>query len=126
MAQSAKRAPKKLDEAQMKELMELQEQISVYHKDLRTVKLKIVSLQRDSRMNSVTTNHIQSLDDTTPLYRSLGKAFILTEKKEIEVRLEKEIGEITKSLRDLGDRQEYLERRIASSTANLQDLYGQK
>ena len=102
--------------------MELQEQIATYSKDLRSVKLRIASLQREGRVNAVTSNQIEALEPTVPLYRSVGKAFVYTERKEIEARLEKEIGDITKAQRDLTDRQEYLERRIASATANLQDL----
>lgn len=73
-------------------------------------------------MNSVTANHLTTLPSTVPLYRSVGKAFVFSKKDEIEKRLESEIGEITKASRDLSDREEYLERRIQSNTANLQDL----
>ncbi len=102
--------------------MELQDQIATYNKDLRSVKVRLASLQREGRVNAVTTNQIESLDASIPLYRSVGKAFVFAERQEIEARLDKEIGDITKAQRDLTDRQEYLERRIASATANLQDL----
>lgn len=105
--------------------MELQEQIATYNKDLRSVKVRLASLQREGRVNAVTSNQIEALDAEIPLYRSVGKAFIFAPRKEIEERLEKEIGDITKTQRDLTDRQEYLERRIASATANLQDLVKQ-
>jgi len=123
-AAKAKKGPKKLDENQMKELMELQDQINTYNKDLRAVKLRLGSLQREARVNSVTGNHIQTLENSTPMYRSVGKAFVLTPKDRIEERLEKEISENTKTQRDLTDRQEFLERRIASATQNIQDIYG--
>jgi tetratricopeptide (TPR) repeat protein len=119
----AKRGPKKLDEAQMKELMELQDQINTYNKDLRAVKLRLAGLQRESRVHSVTANHIQTLDESVPMYRSVGKAFVLTPKSTIEDRMEKEISESTKTQRDLTDRQEFLERRIVSATQNIQDIY---
>eukprot|EP01033_Poteriospumella_lacustris_P004170 gene4170-2971_t len=48
-AAKAKKGPKKLDEAQMKELMELQDQINTYNKDLRAVKLRLGSLQLSAR-----------------------------------------------------------------------------
>jgi prefoldin subunit 1 len=86
------------------------------------VKARIATLQRESRINAVTSNHLQSLETDVPLYRSVGKAFVYSTRKDIEERLEQEIGDITKSQRDLTDREEYLERRIASNTANLQDL----
>jgi prefoldin subunit 1 len=103
--------------------MELQDQINTYNKDLRAVKLRLGSLQREARVNSVTANHIQTLESATPMYRSVGKAFVLTPKTQIEDRLEKEITENTKTQRDLTDRQEFLERRIVSATQNIQDIY---
>lgn len=103
-------------------MRELQEQTNTYTRDLRTVKLRIGALQREGRVNAVTSNHIQSLETDVPLYRSVGKAFVYSPRDEIEDRLEKEIAEITKSTRDLTDREEYLQRRIASNSTNMQDL----
>lgn len=102
--------------------MELQEQTNTYNRDLRLVRNRLVSIQREARLNAVTTNQIDALAPTIPLYRSVGKAFVYTGRKEIEGRLEKEIAELTKTERELGDRQEYLERRIASNNNNLRDL----
>ena len=122
LAQKKRKGPKQLDEAQVKEFVELQEQTALYSRDLRAVKARIAGLQRESRMNAVTSNHLQTLEASVPLYRSVGKAFVYASRPEIETRLETEIGEITKAQRDLADREEYLERRIQSNTANIQDL----
>lgn len=73
-------------------------------------------------MNSVSMNYVESLPEDVPLYRSVGKAFVLTSRKGVEERLDNERAELTKNQRDLADRQEYLERRIQSVTSNLQDL----
>jgi prefoldin subunit 1 len=86
------------------------------------VRVKLANSQRESRVNSMTANHIETLDKSIPLYRSVGKAFVYCERSDIEKRLEDEIAELTKLQRDLTDRQEYLERRITSTSANLQDL----
>lgn len=143
--------------------MELQEQTNAYSRDLRSVKTRLMSLQREARVNSVTTNQvhrcyqcfdifsvsnriqiystllmhvivkalaliechfvqISEMPEATPLYRSVGKAFLKTDREEIEKKLEEEISHNTKSQRDLVDRQEYLERRIKSNTENLRDL----
>lgn len=142
-AAQARKGPKKLDEAQIKEVnylyyllfwdilllndliikvMELQEQIQTNSKDLRIVQSKLSAAQRDSRINSATLNHVQSLDQGARLYRSVGKAFVFAEKNDIETRLESEIEELTKAQRDYLDKQEYLERRIKSATNNLRDI----
>lgn len=104
--------------------MELQEQLNGYHRDLRSVRSGLTSAQRDARMNSVTSNQIQSLEPSVALYRSVGKAFVHTERSDVEARLETEITELTKAQRDFTDREEYLTRRIASHTSNLRELTG--
>jgi prefoldin subunit 1 len=91
-------------------------------RDLKAVKARIAALQRESRVNAVTANHLQTLEEKVPLYRSVGKAFVYSTRNEIEERLEGEIGEITKAQRDLADREQYLERRITSNNSNLQDM----
>eukprot|EP01038_Epipyxis_sp_PR26KG_P007751 gene7751-10529_t len=115
---------KQLDESQMKELMELRDQTGAYSRDLSLVESKLSVAQKDSRINQVTTHHIQSLAESTPLYRSVGKAFVFTDKKSMEDRLDQEIQMLTKTQRDLTDRQEYLRRRILSNTENMKDLTG--
>ena len=102
--------------------MELQDQTNAYVKDLRIARSRLANYQKDSRVNQVTANHIQSLESNIPLYKSVGKTFIYTERQVIEKQLDDEIGQLTKSQRDCIDRIEYLERRIGSNTENLKDL----
>jgi len=116
---------KQLDEATMKEAMELQEQLGVYNRDLRGVRSALSSAQRDQRMNAVTSSQIETLAPSVSLYRSVGKAFVLTARSDVESRLEKEVAEIGKTQQDLTDREEYLTRRMASHQNNLKDLTGQ-
>jgi chaperonin cofactor prefoldin len=67
-------------------------------------------------------NYLSAMPSTAPVYRGVGKAYMKTERTEIDRRLESEMGASTKNLRDLGDRQEYLERRLQSSVQNYKDL----
>ncbi len=122
LKESQKKGQKKLSNEQIKEAMELQDQINAYSRDLRSVQSRIAALQRDSRALAVTESQIQQLSPTIPLYKAVGKAFILTDRPAIESNFEKEMLNITRNQRDLGDRKEYLERRISSSTQNLKDL----
>jgi chaperonin cofactor prefoldin len=119
---TAKKPTRKLDDAQMKEIMDLQEQTNSFGRDLRAVKNRIGSCQRDQRLNSVTSSQIDPLEESVSLYRSVGKAFVFASKTEVKDRIEKENAETTKNLNDLADRHEYLERRIASNTSNLKDM----
>lgn len=102
--------------------MELQEQLSTLNRDLRAVKVRLATLQRDSRANSVTSKQVEAFDSSVPLYRAIGKAFFTTPKDKLQLRLQQESAELEKTQKDLMDRQEYLERRIASCSTNLQEL----
>jgi prefoldin subunit 1 len=125
-AQSVKIAEKKitkqLDEQQVKELMELQDQMNANVKDLRTVQAKLAGCQREARATQATMFHVNELDQAVPLYRAVGKAFILTPRPELESRMESDIEISTRNQRDYTDRIEYLERRIASNRQNLKEL----
>lgn len=112
-----------MSEAQKKEIIELQEQTTTYTRDLRGVQQKISNLTRDSRMAMVTKTQIEALPPAVPLYRAVGKAFIAAkDHNEVKAALERENAANVKSIKDLQDRAEYLDRRIASNTSNLRDL----
>jgi prefoldin subunit 1 len=117
-----KKSAKQLDEAQVKELMELQEQMNTNMKDLRTVQGRLAGAQREARATQVTMHQVNELDQAVPLYRAVGKAFVLTPRAEMESRLEKDIETSTRNQRDYTDRIEYLERRVASNRQNMKDL----
>jgi len=105
--------------------MELQEQYNSYNRDLRSVKIALNNTERESRLNNVTSNQIIPLDVKIPLYRSVGKAFILTSREKVETILMKEKEDLDKAYKDLTDREEYLVRRMNSNMSNLKDLTGQ-
>ena len=115
--------PKKvMNEAQKREAYELQEQTNVYVRDLKQVQSRISASEREARTAKITLSHVAGLEPAIPLYRSVGKAFFLTGREELEKGLENQAVALTRSQRELLDRQEYLERRITSNTTNLKDL----
>jgi len=113
---------KKLSVAQQKELMELQEQLTGFSRDLRGVVMKIGSLEKSKRGNRMTGDTIGQLPDGVPLYRTVGKAFIFADKPAIESHLASEMANAEKQISDLQDRKEYLERRIKSTKDNANDI----
>ena len=68
------------------QLAELQEQTNTYARDLRMVRSKIASIQRETRVNRVTNDQIRPLPEETPMYRSVGKAFIFAGKTEVMMK----------------------------------------
>jgi prefoldin subunit 1 len=105
--------------------MDLQDQINNNKRELQIVQSKLNSLQKDQRVNQVTTNQLKLLEKNTKLYKSIGKSFVLSNEEEINKKLVEEIEYVTKTSKILVDQQEYLERKITSDNENLKDLlYG--
>lgn len=121
-AANVKRPAKQMDENQKKEYMDLREQTSGYARDLRLVQSKLAMNERETRANQVTTTHIKNSDENVPLYKAVGKAFVLNTRDEIQKKLSDEQELLVRTHKDLEDRRIYLERRIASNQTNLQDL----
>ena len=113
-----------LSEAQKKELIALQEQTNTFTRDLKGVQMKITAMQRETRICQATRVQIEQLPPAIPVYRAVGKAFLLSSNSAIKQTLELEQGSNTKTIKDLMDRQEYLERRIASNNTNLKEMTG--
>ena len=111
-----------LDEAQRKELFELQEQTSSYARDLRAVVSRLNSLSREAAATDNTQTQIKEFSEQTALYRGIGKAYVQQERSVIDSALTEELNIIDKNYKDLQDRKEYLERRITSNQSNLRDL----
>ena len=121
-----KKAPKQLDNAQLKELQELYEQNTTYSRDLKGVSSRIFSVQREMRQNEITASQVSALTDDVPMYRAVGKAFVHNDKATITSFLEKEKDSLGKTSADLISRKEFLERRIQSNAQNIQDLAGSR
>lgn len=119
-----KKPVKQLDESQKKEYMDLREQTTGYVRDLRLVQSKLAVNERDTRANQVTSSQITNSDESVPLYKAVGKAFILNTREDIQRKLTEEQDSLVRTHKDLEDRKIYLERRIASNNSNLQDLLG--
>lgn len=119
----AKAGQRQLTDAQKKEIMDLQEQTNTYAKDLRSVQYKINGLQREARMAAATKQQIEALPTDVPLYRACGKAFLAVPDADfVKNKLVTEQEDSAKEIKDLMDRQEYLERRINSNNANFKEL----
>lgn len=120
----AKRPQKALDESQRKEMSECQEQGTKLMRDLRQVSGRLGTCQREMRANQVTRQQINELADGVTTYRSVGKAFFLSPRTDIETRLTAEFETLSKNQADLSDRKVYLERRIEENTQHMKDVMG--
>lgn len=93
-------------------------------RDLRQVTARLNSCQREMRANQVTAQQIGDLADGVTTYRTLGKAFFLSPRAEIDTKLTAEFDTLSKNQGDLSDRKLYLERRIEENTQHMKDVMG--
>lgn len=91
-------------------------------KDLRGVQNSIQVCQRETRSNQVTSSQISALTESTPLYRACGKGFFMATQEEVRRDLSREEEQLAKTAKDLANREEYLERRIAQNRSNMIDI----
>ena len=108
----------------MIQLAECQEQGGKLTRDLRQVSSKLSTCQREIRANRVTAQQVEELPTDVTTYRTVGKAFMLTPRTEIDKRLASELDTLTKNQADLTDRKVYLERRLESNNQQMKDIVG--
>ena len=78
------------------------------------------------KVNQHTAGHIATLTrEDVPLYRAVGKTFLLSTKPEMESRFEAEHANHIQTIRDLMESRDILERRIDSAAQNIRDLISQ-
>lgn len=113
-----------LDEATQKELGDLQEQQLRTAQELQSVEQQIISAQRQSRIAEVTESEVVDLPADRLCYKAVGKAFVVkwpTKDGALEY-LKEQAKSGTKLQTDLGQKKEYLERRLQSQRQNIQEL----
>lgn len=123
-AKSGVTAPKQkvLDEAQRKELYELTEQARSFKSDLNSVLMRMAAIERESKAAAVSYGQIEQFPEETPLYKGVGKCYMRHDRESIQKSLEEEVEANNKTVEDLKDRKEYIERRLQSANSNIKDL----
>lgn len=113
-----------LDEATHKELADLQEQQARTAQELQSVEQQIISAQRQTRISEVTESELLELPDGRNCYKAVGKAFVVKwpSKDGALEYLRDQAKSGTKLQTDLGQKKEYLERRLQSQRQNIQEL----
>ena len=91
-------------------------------RDLRSVQNSLTVIQRETRSNQVTAKQIEALNESTSLFRACGKAFYMASQEDVKQDLEREAEQLSKTAKDLANREEYLERRIAQNRSNMIDI----
>jgi chaperonin cofactor prefoldin len=104
------------------QLQALNDEMQKHGKDLRGVQNSLSVCQRETRSNQVTSNQINALNESTPLYRACGKGFYMSTQEEVKSDLQREEELLARTAKDLASREEFLERRIAQNRSNMIDI----
>lgn len=113
-----------LDEATQKELADLQEQQIRTAQELQSVEQQIVTAQRQTRISEVTESELLELPDDRHCYKAVGKAFVMKwPSKDGTLEYLRDQAKLGSKLQtDLGQKKEYLERRLQNQRQNIQEL----
>jgi tetratricopeptide (TPR) repeat protein len=121
---------------------ELQELHQAYIQSIReskTVEANIAMAQREYKAQQLTKTELEQLpsqpqdgsgsgssggsdDDTTKMYRSIGKMFLRASRSDIMEHIDKTMEAEQKKEADFTKKQQYLEKRIQSQQQNIQEL----
>jgi prefoldin subunit 1 len=111
-----------------KELQDLHQSYIQSIRESKTVEANIAMAQREYKAQQLTKTELEQLpqpedgDDTTKMYRSIGKMFLRASRTDIMEHIDKSMeAEQTKET-DLTKKQQYLEKRIQSQQQNIQEL----
>mmetsp|Transcript_49323 Transcript_49323/g.139644 ORF Transcript_49323/g.139644 Transcript_49323/m.139644 type:complete len:255 (-) Transcript_49323:360-1124(-) len=122
-AQAAARRPQgRMDENTQKEVQELSEQYQATGRELSEVNAKLQGAMREQKATAITIGEVDQVTDETPLYRAVGKMFMLSGKDDVKTSLSNEMEDVEKRKTELTSRRTYLQRRLQSQEANLKDL----
>ncbi|CAI5449430.1 unnamed protein product [Caenorhabditis angaria] len=82
---------------------------------------KKMHLQKN-RVSEVTHKNLVGVPDDLPVYRSIGRMFLLTDKASELTRHETEAKEFKDKVASIDKQREYLEKGLAEAEANLREL----
>ncbi len=109
-AEGASKGPQ-MDEGTLREIQELSQSVHQTKRDLLEARAKLQACMRDMKKPDLMKKELDSLSDDTPLYQTVGKAFIISDRQEINMSFEKDIKEKSKEVSEAELKIKYLEGR---------------
>lgn len=113
-----------LDPTISKEVLDLQNQLRNTVRDYNIVNVEIEKLQKQQKMNEITSSELEKLptNDDKTMYRSIGKMFMKSSRRDIYEYLEHVMNDDAKKVSDFVQKKGYLERRMKSQHQNIMEL----
>ncbi|XP_045591959.1 prefoldin subunit 1 [Procambarus clarkii] len=114
------------DQELKRAFMELQGKMQETNQKLRIADVQVESLKKQIVHAQLTDKEIQSLGESTRVYESIGRMFLLTDIPMVRENLKAKVSKCNDKITNLQANKEYLERSMAESQNNLRELIKQK
>lgn len=123
----------KIDAAASKELYDLQLLHSQTTREYQIVQANVNKSQREQRVSQITLEELEggstkagttAAVDAKGYYKSIGKIFMKSTKENVVNQLQSKIEDQSKQETELGQKMEYLEKRLKSQQQNMEELIG--
>ena len=114
-----------VDEATKREAQQLAERVQQHERELRETQARLGALRRETARTQITKNEIDALEEKTEVYRSVGKMFLLSDKKGVGELLDGQMKRGEERTAQLTARAQFLDRRVREQTAEFQQLVKQ-
>merc|ERR1712142_993936 len=117
---------KEPDQELKKAFIELQTKLQETNQKLRIADVQVESLKKQIYHAQLTDKEIQGLGDSTRVYDSVGRMFLLTDVPNVREGLKEKVEKCNTKISSLQTNKEYLERSLNESQNNLREMIKQK
>ena len=109
-----------------KAFMELQSKMIDSKQKMKMADIQIENLKRSITHTELTSTELKSLPESTRLYESVGRMFILSSRSEVSSTLDKKKENSNEKIKNLEANKTYLERSLKDSENSLRELVAQR
>ncbi|KAJ2616324.1 hypothetical protein H4S08_000818 [Coemansia sp. RSA 1365] len=110
------------DDTMQQVYLKVTQKIQESQKQLNQIDAQISSNQRDIRLASLTKRELDGLDNSVPLYKSMGKMFVQESKSNMLEDIDKETNNANTLIQALEKKKKFVSRSLEEATGNLKDI----
>ncbi|KAJ2785103.1 hypothetical protein H4R18_000691 [Coemansia javaensis] len=103
----------------------LTQKIQSCQKQLGQIEAQLGANQRETRLAALTRREVEGLDDSVPLYTSLGKMFVQESRGDILRGLQATTNDAASLIQALEKKRQFVARELDEATAGLKDVVRQ-
>ncbi|PIA14207.1 Prefoldin, partial [Coemansia reversa NRRL 1564] len=110
------------DDTMQQVYLKVTQKIQESQKQLNQIDAQISSNQRDIRLASLTKRELDGVDNSVPLYKSMGKMFVQESKSNMLEDIDKETSNANSLIQALEKKKKFVSRSLEEATGNLKDI----